>query len=562
MVAVACALAATLTACGENELPCARGTDLLLINGKILSVDADESEATVMVIRNGRIAEVGDSPGVIAPCVETIDLEGRTVVPGLIDAHTHFLRNGQAPGHFIQAIETSFTLPDLLAAMSAQAAGVPQGKFLTVIGGAVGAQFDESRLPNLTELDAAVPDHPIYIQQGFGGPAVTNTRGKVHFEAREIEVWDDGTIHGAGVGEALGALIVDQTDDEKRDAAADWMAYAASVGLTTVQDQGCCGWFGAQIPPGHAPGYDIYYDLWREQKLDVRLRLRYLAGGMPDENGRYPASTRMENSVQGLGDPWMKVVGIGEFIAGAIGMAPNGALVEGAYRDAARRGWSVTQHSGSAAEHEAHIAALEAVAAEIPLDGLRWSLEHVFELTDDQIARLQAIGVWAGVQNQQYLKTGSGVVPGIDGPPFRSIVDSGIRASAGTDAAGVSPLNPWVSIYYMVTGKNAAGETVNDGQQISRLEALRLYTMGSAYQSFDEDHLGSIEPGKWADVVVLDADYLEVPDAELRHLTSVLTIIGGRVVHADPPFEGLAGTRWSRPGTHAFTLALQSSRHP
>ena len=243
-------------------------------------------------------------------------------------------------------------------------------------------------------------------------------------------------------------------------------------GLTTVQDQGCCGWFGAQVPLGRAPGYDVYHDLWREGALDVRLRLRYMSGGVPDGTGRYPAASRMDNSVQGLGDDWMKVVGLGEFIAGAIGMAPNQRLLEGAYRNAARRGWSVTQHSGSAAEHEAHIRAMEQVAEEFAIDELRWSLEHVFELTDAQIMRLRLIGVGVGLQNQQYLKTGAGVVPSHEGPPFRRILDAGLRASGGTDAAGVSPLNPWVSIYYMVTGKNAAGEAVNDGEQIT--------TVGSA----------------------------------------------------------------------------------
>ena len=265
---------------------------------------------------------------------------------------------------------------------------------------------------------------------------------------------------------------------------------------------------------------------------------------MPDDTGRYPAAARMDHAVQQLGDDWMKVVGLGEFIAGAIGMAPNQRLLEGAYRNAARRGWSVTQHSGSAAEHEAHIRAMEQVAEEFPLEDLRWSLEHVFEIDEPQMMRLRLIGVGVGLQNQQYLKTGAQVVPSHQGPPYRSILDTGLRASAGTDAAGVSPLSPWLSIYYMVTGKNAAGEPVNDGQQITRIEALRLYTMGSAYQSFDEDTLGSIETGKLADLVVLDADYLEVSDEELREIASVLTLIGGRVVWAEGEFGELDHRSW------------------
>ncbi len=528
---------------GDDKPVCPRGKDLLLVNGRVLTMNVTDTEADAVLVRDGRILEVGE-PDTIDPCTETIDLDGRTVVPGLIDAHTHFLRNGQGPGHFVSAVETASTHAELLAAMREQSARLADDRFLTVLGGVMGTQFEKGRLPNLDELDVALPNRPVYLQQGFNGPAVTNSVGKAYFESREIDVWDDGTIEGGSVGRALGELIVGQTPIDKRRAIGEWMRYATSVGLTTVQDQGCCGWFGAQVPLGSASGYGVYYDLWREGALDLRLRLRYLSGGVPDATGRYPAAARMDNAVQQLGDDWMKVVGLGEFIAGAIGMAPNQRLIEGAYRHAARRGWSVTQHSGSAAEHEVHLLAMEQVAEEFPIETLRWSLEHVFELTETQIMRLRLIGVGVGMQNQQYLKTGAQVVPSRSGPPFRSIVDAGLRASAGTDAAGVSPLSPWVSIYYMVTGKNAAGEVVNDGQQITRMEALRLYTMGSAYQSFDEDRLGSIEAGKLADIVVLDVDYLEVPDEALRQTASVLTIVGGRVVHADGPFGELAETAW------------------
>ena len=538
MVAAACGGGS-----GDDEPVCPRGKDLLLVNGRVLTMNVTDTEADAVLVRDGRILEVGE-PDTIDPCTETIDLDGRTVIPGLIDAHTHFLRNGQGPGHFVSAVETASTHAELLAVMREQSARLADDRFLTVLGGIMGRQFEAGRLPNLDQLDAALPNRPVYLQQGFNGPAVTNSVGKAYFESREIDVWDDGTIEGGSAGRALGELIVGQTPIDKRRAIGEWMRYATSVGLTTVQDQGCCGWFGAQVPLGRAPGYGVYYDLWREGALDLRLRLRYLSGGVPDATGRYPAAARMDNAVQQLGDDWMKVVGLGEFIAGAIGMAPNQRLLEGAYRHAARRGWSVTQHSGSAAEHEAHLRAMEQVAEEFPIETLRWSLEHVFELTETQIMRLRLIGVGVGLQNQQYLKTGAQVVPSRNGPPFRSIVDAGLRASAGTDAAGVSPLSPWISIYYMVTGKNAAGEVVNDGQQITRMEALRLYTMGSAYQSFDEDTLGSIEVGKLADLVVLDADYLDVPDEALREISSVLTIVGGRVVWAEGAFGGLAETAW------------------
>ena len=170
-----------------------------------------------------------------------------------------------------------------------------------------------------------------------------------------------------------------------------------------------------------------------------------------------------------------------------------------------------------------------------PIADLRWSLDHAFEVTDEHLSRLKNIGVGLTVSNTKYLP----ITPLLGAAPYRDIVNSGVQAGASSDSSNVSPLNPWLNIYFMVTGKNVAGEMVNDGQQITRLEALRLYTVGSAWFSFDDDELGSIEAGKLADLVVLSDDYLSVPEDEIKGLSSVLTIVGGKVVHADEVFSRL-----------------------
>ena len=160
---------------------------------------------------------------------------------------------------------------------------------------------------------------------------------------------------------------------------------------------------------------------------------------------------------------------------------------------------------------------------------------HWFELTTDHLSRLDAIGAGVTASNTAFLP----ITPLLGSAPFRDIVDSGIHAGASSDSSNIAPLNPWLHIYHMVTGRNAAGQLVNDGQQITRLEALRLYTTGSAWVSFDDRELGSLEVGKLADLVVLSDDYLSVPPEEIRTLSSVLTTVGGRVVHADDMFRQL-----------------------
>src|SRR2546428_8754360 len=156
---------------------------------------------------------------------------------------------------------------------------------------------------------------------------------------------------------------------------------------------------------------------------------------------------------------------------------------------------------------------------------LRWLLVKSQNVYSTRLKTLMEFGAGASAQTWTYLGTGGG-------PPFRRIVDSGIHAGVGTDSTNVSALDPWLSLFYMTTGRNLAGTLTNDGQQISRVEALRLYTEGAAWFSFDEHHIGSFVEGKYADLAVLSDDYLTVSDARIRKIESVLTLLAGKVVHA------------------------------
>ncbi len=182
-------------------------------------------------------------------------------------------------------------------------------------------------------------------------------------------------------------------------------------------------------------------------------------------------------------------------------------------------------------------------------------LEHVFSISDNDINRLKDIGAGVTVQNQQYLL-------GRSGPPYRDLVDSGIPIGGGTDASAISPMSPWISLYHMVTGRVASGNVANVGQQISRMEALRLYTTGSAWFTFDDEDLGSIEVGKLADLVVVSDDYLTVPDEEIRTLSSVLTLIGGKVVYADAEFAELVTAVEDRPEVPERPPLIESYPNP
>jgi len=183
-------------------------------------------------------------------------------------------------------------------------------------------------------------------------------------------------------------------------------------------------------------------------------------------------------------------------------------------------------------ENDFHIAAFRSITREFPIDGLRWSLLHLQSIDAARLKSLMELGAGASAQSWTYLSNGGG-------PPFRRIVDSGIRAGVGTDSTNVSALDPWLSLFYITTGRNLAGQLTNDGQQISRLEALRLYTEGAAWFSFDDHQVGSFTEGKYADLAVLSEDYLTVAEPRIRKIESILTLLGGRVVHAAGPFAHL-----------------------
>jgi len=243
--------------------------------------------------------------------------------------------------------------------------------------------------------------------------------------------------------------------------------------------------------------------------------------------------TRIPNnfsqSGRAVGDDLFRVAGFGERIGGTDTMSssfePTASVI-------AKHGWLLQQHSITVAENDFHLSAFRSIAREHPIESLRWSLLHLQSIDSTRLKALMDLGAGASAQTWTYLSAAGG-------PPFRRIVDSGIPAGVGTDSTNVSALDPWLSLFYMTSGRNLAGMLTNDGQQISRVAALRLYTEGSAWFAFDEHHLGSFSEGKYADLVVLSDDYLTVTEQKIRKIGSVLTLLGGKVVHAAAPFSDL-----------------------
>lgn len=512
--------------------PGAHDGDLVFVNGKIHTMDGSGSVVSSVAIRDGRFADVGRGVGAGASGARVINLHGRTVIPGIIDNHNHIVLMGNRPG-FHTPLENASSIAEVQATLAARASGVPAGSFITTIGGFHFNQFVESRLPNLAELDEALPDHPVYITQSFAGPSTTNSLGKAFFEARGIPVGADGAIAGgfgpSPTGQATFALRSELlTPATRRRGAVDAMAYGAGLGVTTHLDQGAFQTTNsASDGAAHEDNFTMhlpFLELYQNERLGTRLRINFLHR---DTDPSVPElSERLKNQFPFFGGEMVRTGGIGEFIAQDVSTAPGSTFVEAA-RLVAQNRWRAEVHSLSRTDFQAEIEVFEAVNAEFDISALRWVVAHVPFITSDYVARLAAIGGGLSLTSWRYLAG----TPASNGPPFRMIVDSGINAGMSSDGMQIAPMNPWLHMYYAVTGVNSAGILINDGQQISREEVLRLYTADNGWFLGEEDDLGTIETGKLADLVVLDRDYFSVSDDEIKDVSSVLTVVGGRIVH-------------------------------
>jgi predicted amidohydrolase YtcJ len=513
--------------------------ELKLVNGRIHTLDAKDTVASSVTVRDGKIAALGAGAAKAAgPCV--IDLKGKTVVPGLIDNHNHFILLAERPGYDTR-LENAASVADMQAALAARAKGVPAGQWITAMGGWGPLQLAEKRMPTQTELDKADTAHPLLVYTSFTGPAAANTAGRDYLAAHGVTIGADGAIAAGGPSlAARKALLALQTDADRERGAMDAMRYAARLGLTTNADMGefvepgtreMKDTFFAETLASGDPFkmYDPFLKLHREGKLTTRLRIYFLS---MDQGTDFPlARERVLNQFDRFGDDMMRVSGIGEFATSwpLFGKVETPANFTPALQFIAAHGWAFQQHSLSLDEDHIIASAFEAVNKVTPIADLRWSDAHVPKIDQETVMRLKAVGAGIALHPFQYLPNPNQS----KGPPVRMIMASGIHVGAGSDSAQISTLNPWNMIYYLVTGIDAGGRPTNVADTIDRTTALRLYTANNGWFLKEEDKLGTIEPGKLADLVVLSGDYFDakaVPDADIRKLHAVLTVVGGKVV--------------------------------
>jgi predicted amidohydrolase YtcJ len=565
-LATCAALLAALTALPAAARSGCEGRETLrLHNAKIHTMDKKDSVVSSVLISAGRFVALGAAADTAADeCTKNINLGGRTAVPGIIDNHNHIVLLGLRPGHDTR-IENARSIAEVLDTLKYRTGEVPAGEWITALGGFNRNQFvpppGAVRLPTLQELDSVTPDHPVLIMQGFSGPTVTNSRGKAFFERPEVGVTvaADGSIEPLTQSiRALNALRALQTFDEQKRGLGYAMTYASEVGVTTHLDQGGFPNTGNRDTDALANfdryrAFDSLRALYHEGKIFNRIWINFLH--MESDENTPELRARLLNVFNDFGDDMVRILGIGEFTAG--GLFPGSTAWLNGTRLVAQARWRNENHTlgfnvGGIPDWKIIIDGWQMVHDEVSsapgtsdgIKNLRWVLAHVPFIDEEYLGRLKKLG--GGISLVGGWRYISGTAAG-NGPPFRRILDSRIRSGMSSDGMQISPMNPWLGMYYAVTGRNARGELINAGQQTTRKEVLRLYTADNGWFLNAEDQIGTIEEGRFADLIVLSADYFDtskVSDEGIKDVYSVFTLVNGKIVHDD--LDGRKRMYWNR----------------
>lgn len=531
-----------------------QSADTVLLNGKILTVDPQFSVREALAIRQGKIAAVGSDAQIRkleGPKSQVIDLQGRTLIPGLIDNHMHAVRAALTFSTEVNWIGAS-SLADGLARIHDAAEKAKSGSWLIVVTPpATLDTFKEKRRPTQAELVAAAPNNPVYVQLAYGTAImnpmafkVLNIKADSDLPARTKADKDaNGNLTGVVTGNMIELFdrLPKPTFEEEIEGTKEFFRELNRLGLTGVVDPG-----GNNLNP---EDYQALFKVWRDGQMTVRMA--YSASALAPNTEFQDFKNYLTLLPMGLGDDMLHFNGVGEKITwamqGITGQASQAELEK--YYEivqwAAQRGLTLTMHWDGDTNVDQLLTTFERVNKEFPIAKLRWTIAHLNDGSPATFQRMKALGVGWTAQDAMY-NSGDEVVKrrGADAarrmPRVMTAQKIGIPISLGTDAHRVSTYNPFTVLQWVLDGKTASGAPVRGPEEApSRADALRFYTMGSAWVSFDEGKRGSLETGKLADLAVLSQDYMTEPVEKIGQNVSLLTMVGGKIVYSAGPYAYL-----------------------
>jgi predicted amidohydrolase YtcJ len=555
-------LSAALLAAG---LSAAHATDLIVTNGKVATMTKEGSFAQAVAIKDGKITAVGSNAQVLktkTAGTQVIDAGGRTVIPGLNDSHLHVIREGLNYNAELRWDGVT-SLKKALAMLKEQAARTPDGQWIKVVGGWNEYQFEEKRLPTLEEINEAVPDKPVFLLYLYG-LGFLNKKGIEVLKYDSNTKYKDGVVELGADGKPTGLLIAKPnamilyttlaktgalSREQQVNSTEHYYRELNRLGVTSAIDAGGGG-------QAYADDYAVSLELAKNGKLTVRTSYylfaqkpgkeledyqRWLTMTKPDKNDHLFYANGYNTEGGGENLVW-SAADFENFLEPRPDMPHEmeGEL-EAVLRLLVKNRWPFRIHATYGESIERDLAVIEKVSKELPFNGLRWFFDHAETISDQQLARVKKLGGGIAVQNrmcfqgESYWKRYGAQTRQM--PPIRKMLDMKIPVGRGTDGTRVSSYGPWPSVYWAVSGKTAGGLQIWQPKDVlSRYEALKLMTQGSAWMSGEEKLKGTIAKGQYADLVILPQDYFSMPVEQIRKLESALTIVNGKVVYAGADF--------------------------
>ena len=530
----------------------AQTADIILVHGKILTLDDHFSVREALAVSEGRIAALGRSIDIMRLAgrkTRVVDLRGRTVIPGLIDSHIHAIRAALSYSVEVSWIGAS-SLEEALGRVRDAARAAKPGDWLIVAGGWTPEQFREKRRPTRAELAAAAGDHPAYVQLFYGWALMTPAAFKALNIAADSDLPPRGALERDAAGNPTGGISGDTATitalfarlpspsfEQRVEGTRKFFRELNRLALAGVIDPG-----GFGMAPRD---YQALLKLWRDRALTLRVAYTVFAQKRGSELEDYRALTQL--LPMGFGDDMLRFNGIGENVAWGMYNNDNPGESEKAQfyeiaRWAAARRMSLNIHWHNDRSVGQLLDIFERVNREVPIADLRWAVAHLNDASAPTLERMKALGVGWAMQDALYFEgerfqKEKGAEAAHRAPPLKTALRIGVKIGAGTDAHRVASYNPFVALRWMLDGKTVGGAALRGPEETpTREEALQMYTAGSAWFAHDEDRRGSLEAGKLADLAVLSKDYMKAPIEEIGAIESLLTMVGGRIVYAAGPY--------------------------
>ncbi len=542
--------------------------DLVVMNARITTLDPLRPEAEALAVRDGLLLAVGDAHEVMAhagPDTRVIDAQGRRVVPGLHDSHTHLIRGGLNYNMELRW-DGVRSLADAMAMLRAQVARTPAPQWVRVVGGFTEHQFVEKRLPTLAELNEAAPDTPVFILHLYDRALLNRAALRAVGYGKDTPNPPGGEIQRDANGEPTGLLLAKPNAlilyatlaagpklpyEYQINSSRHFMRELNRLGVTSVIDAG--GGF-----QNYPDDYRIIEELAAQKQLTVRIAYNLFTQSKGGELADFQRWTGIVTP--GQGDAMFKHNGAGEMLVFAAAdfedfREPRPELpahlegdLKAVVRHLAEARWPFRIHATYDQSIGRILDVYEQVDRELPFAGLPWFIDHAETISERNIERIKALGGGIAIQHRmayqgEYFVERYGAEAAKRTPPVKRMVEMGVPVGAGTDATRVASYNPWVALSWLTTGRTVGGLALyGDDNLLTREQALRLWTEGSAWFSSDVGKKGRLAVGQYADFAVLSADYMTVDDDRIADIESVLTVVGGNVVHGGGSFTALAPT--------------------